>query len=316
MKRERETTEDIRVKRNGYAAGLPVTVLRENGELRLEAEGFGDITDRFPEIVESFEKDLGRSFRLAGELVFYRGWTRQPVEVAETVLESAETPKELRPLLILRDVECVDGRFTEDLDVRNRQHTLEELVRDSDVIQRRGPRGHLTEDSVTSSRTAEAYGNDQDGRETDRSMDGAVDVLYSCGYLDLEGVEARLAKMKREIGERDAAIDDLRGRIERQDAERDAEESLVDLGRSRLDEWRNEAVARIRAIRTSRGEEPGDDPRIRLLEDPDPEPATIRDIHRKVTEEFNALFSTEPASIAWVGAERDRVRWDWDSFRI
>jgi len=283
---------------------VPVTIERDGDRVTVFADSFGDVSERFPDAVNELRKIPERSFRLEGGIALYRGWTVQPREVCESWLEGPGEGTGVRALLIIRDPLHLGERDLADTDLAERAGILNRMVRDSEHIQKR-----------TAGNSDEVVPANDSIKEAHRA-EIATDVLYTCGYLDLEGVEARLADMRRRIGERDGTIEELRTRVERADEERGADGPLVELGRSCVEGWRREAVSRLRAIGITRGGAGENDPRLRILEDPETNPDTIRELHRRITDEFRALYPTEPVSVASRGNSSGRVRWDWDAYRI
>lgn len=299
--------------RAARTAGIAVSVEREGDRVAIRAAGYGDAAERLPEVAAAVRRLPHRWFRAAGTLALFRGWTPQPRPVCEAWLEDGGSSGDVRPLLLLHELESLGGAEGCRLTAEAGRRILIESFPDSECIQKRPGGGgeHGNEGGILSlSRSGEECGGSGEW-----SRDAAVDVLYSCGMLDLEGVEARLRRMEQGLAEREREIARLREACDAAGEARSRERPLAELGRERAGVLRREASARLRAVQLFRGARPGDGARLELIESEETEPATLREIHARVTQEFEALYPTEPRSEA-AAAGRERVRWDWGRYRI
>jgi hypothetical protein len=296
--------------------GIPVLIERDGDRIAIHAGGFGEVSDRLEELVGDLRGREQTAFRLKGTLMVYRGWTPQPEEVCEASLTDPDERSGSRVLLLIDDVEALSGKTLDGLSYEERFRILADNFPDSDGFQKRFLDVSGGQDRHDSGAPAIPAVWEKAESTRDHSSSSAVDVLYSCGYLDLEGVEARLTRMRQRLEARDAEVRALQGRIAKHEEKEANAEPLLELGRTCLERFCREATSRLRAIQLHRGERPEDTARLTILESNAPDPVVVRELHRSITDEFQALYPTGRSSAPTDTGDSTRVRWDWDSFRI
>ncbi len=282
--------------------GIQAVLERREGRVRIKSED-PEITEMvLPEIVED-ASDLG-DFRIRGRIVGYHNWTRQPREILESHLRDREAGREsdVRVLFEADELESLEGIDLESKSDSFRERMLWERFPDSKTFRKARPK-------------AVRVVHEEPQTFEDETV--ATDVLFSTGHLDLDGVERRLNVLREKTRQKEETVGRLEDRLMTREAYIEGMGPLARIGEESVLSLAREAVARIEAIRLHLGDRPEDEARRGILEEASPDPELVREIHRKVTAEFTALYPTKPLAVPTTGPSTAApMRFDAETFRV